>query len=104
MRFVFLSALPRANFEVARADHIHSLVDQGIAVVLIVNTPHASEQLMIDADLVERLSGCLVSAPTAALTLRLGRMPIRCWQFRKRANAYTWSTIAWWVHCNRRPM
>ena len=59
---LFVSFAPAPTLKSHVRDHIHSLVDQGIAVVLIVNTPHASEQLIIDADLVERLSGCLIRA------------------------------------------
>ena len=59
---LFVSFAPAPTLKSHVRDHINSLVDQGIAVVLIVNTPHASEQLIIDADLVERLSGCLIRA------------------------------------------
>jgi len=59
---LFVSFAPAPTLKLHVRDHLHALVDQGIAVVLVVNTPHASEQLIIDADLAERLSGCLIRA------------------------------------------
>ena len=56
----FVSHAPDPELKPHVANHLRALLDQRIAVVLIVNTEHSAESFRIDDGLARRLSGCLI--------------------------------------------
>lgn len=57
---LFASFAPEPTLKPHVLEHVGSLLDQGIEVVLIANTTHAADDFELDAGLAARLSGCLI--------------------------------------------
>jgi hypothetical protein len=59
---LFVSFAPEPKLKPHVIDHIRALSTHGIAVVLVVNTAHSSDQFSLEPDFAACLAGCLIRA------------------------------------------
>jgi hypothetical protein len=59
---LFVSFAPEPKLKPHVIDHVRALSTQGIAVILIVNTAHSSDQFFLEPDFAACLAACLIRA------------------------------------------